>query len=298
MAAVQAILPIFLLILLGYWIGRRQWLASDAASGLSTLTFKLFMPLVLFTGIARANLAEGLSPHLLLAYFLPALGLFALVSLLAHRRLGRATPLGLAAAYSNNVLIGIPLVASVLGAPSMVYVFAILVFHSLLLFSVQSLYAAFGTGEKVRLSSLLGNLANPLIVGLLLGALLNVSGLPLPAPLWRLADWLAGAALPCALLVLGLSLSRFRLMPDGASWALTLVKLVAFPALVYLLAGALGLPDAARAVLVVLAACPSGVNVLGFVRKPEDSRTVSATVFLSTLLAAVGLPLWLSVLHV
>src|SRR5690606_36634483 len=78
MAALQAILPIFLLILLGYWIGRRPWLTSDAASGLSTLTFKLFMPLVLFTGIARANLAEGLSPHLLLAYFLPALGLFAL----------------------------------------------------------------------------------------------------------------------------------------------------------------------------------------------------------------------------
>ena len=81
MAAVQAILPIFLLILLGYWIGRRQWLTSDAASGLSTLTFKLFMPLVLFTGIARANLAEGLSPHLLLAYFLPALGLFAITGL-------------------------------------------------------------------------------------------------------------------------------------------------------------------------------------------------------------------------
>lgn len=297
MTVVQAILPIFLLILLGYWIGRRQWLTAEAANGLSTLTFRLFMPLLLFAGIARANLGEGLSAPLLLAYFLPALGLFALVSLLAHRRLGRASPLGLVAAYSNNVLIGIPLVAVVLGAPSMVYVFAVLVFHSLLLFGAQSLYAAFGAGEKVRMQTLLGNLVNPLIIGLLLGALLNLSGLTLPQPLWRAADWLAAAGLPCALLVLGLGLSRFRLMPNAASWTLTLAKLVAFPALVFWLSGALGLPDAARAVLVVLAACPSGVNVLGFVRTPDDSRTVSATVFLSTLLAAVGLPLWLTLLN-
>ncbi|HLT05280.1 MAG TPA: AEC family transporter [Pseudomonas sp.] len=297
MAAVQAILPIFLVIVLGYWIGRRQWVTQEAADGLSALTFRLLMPLLLFTGIARADLAQGLSPHLLLAYFVPALALFALVSLLAHRRLGRASPLGLAAAYSNNVLIGVPLVAAVLGAQSMVYVFAILVFHSLLLFSVQSLYAAFGAGEKVRAQTLLGNLVNPLIIGLVLGALLNLSGLTLPQPLGRAADWLAGAGLPCALLVLGLGLSRFRLMPNRASWALALAKLLLLPALVFWLAGALGLPDAARAVLVVLAACPSGVNVLGFVRAPEDSRTVSATVFLSTVLAAVGLPLWLTALN-
>ena len=297
MAAMQAILPIFLLIVLGYWIGRRQWLSQEATHGLSVLTFKLFMPLLLFTGIARADLAEGLSVPLLIAYFLPALGVFALVSLLAHYRLGRASPLGLVATYSNNVLIGIPLVAAVLGAPSMVYVFAILMGHSLLLFSVQSLYAAFGTGEKVRPLNLLGNLANPLIIGLLLGALLNLFGADLPSPLWRAAEWLAAAALPCALLVLGLNLSRFRLMPSPASWALTLAKLLAFPALVFWLSGALGLPDAARAVLVMLAACPSGVNVLGFVQTADDSRIVSATVFLSTVCAAASLPLWLTVLN-
>lgn len=297
MVAVQAIVPIFLLILLGYWIGRRQWLTREAADGLAALTFKLFMPLVLFTGIARANLSDGLSAQLLVAYFLPALAVFALVGLVAHRQLGRPSPLGLVAAYSNNVLIGIPLVAAVLGPASMVYVFAILVFHSLLLFSVQSLYSAFGTAEKVRPAALLANLANPLIVGLVLGALLNLSQLSLPVPLWRLADWLAAAGLPCALLVLGLSLARFRLIPNNPSWALSLVKLVAFPIVVYLMAGALNVPDAIRTVLVVLAACPSGVNVLGFARTPDDSRTVSATVFLSTLLAAISLPVWLTLLH-
>ncbi len=105
--------------------------------------------------------------------------------------------------YSNNVLVGIPLVSTLLGSESLVFVFAILVFHSLILFSLQSFYVALGSGERVSGAALLKNLANPLIVGLVAGALLNLSGLELPEPFWRLAGWLAQAALPCALLVLG-----------------------------------------------------------------------------------------------
>ena len=297
MVVFQAILPIFGLIVLGYLLGRRGWLAGEAAAGLANITFKLFMPAVLFAGIARAQLSDGMSPMLLLAYFGPVLTVFGLVALVAHRLLGRASPLGLTAAYSNNVLVGIPLVTTLLGAGSLVYVFAILVFHSLILFSLQSFYSAFGSGQKVSGGALLKNLANPLIVGLALGALLNVSGLDLPQPVWRIADWLAAAALPCALIVLGISLSRYRLRPSGTALVLTLVKLGLFPLLVWYLSGLLpGIGHEARSVLVLLAACPSGVNVLAFVINQDDTRAVSSTVFLSTLLAVISLPLWMSLM--
>jgi predicted permease len=238
-----------------------------------------------------------MSPTLLLAYFGPVLTVFTLVSLLAHRLLGRASPLGLTAAYSNNVLVGIPLVTTLLGPESLVYVFAILVFHSLVLFSLQSFYYAFGSGQKVSATALLKNLANPLIVGLLLGALLNVSGWELPLPIWRVADWLAQAALPCALIVLGISLSRYRLRPSATALGLAMVKLGLFPLLVWYVGGWLpGLSHDALSVLVLLAACPSGVNVLAFVVNQEDTRAVSSTVFLSTLLAVISLPLWMLLL--
>ena len=294
MVVFQAILPIFGLIVLGYVLGWRGWLAGDAAAGLAKITFKLFMPAVLFAGIARAQLSDGMSPMLLLAYFGPVLAVFGLVSLVSHRFLGRASPLGLTAAYSNNVLVGIPLVTTLLGPQSLVYVFAILVFHSLILFSLQSFYSAFGSGQRVNGTELLKNLANPLIVGLALGAMLNVSGMTLPDPMWRVADWLAAAALPCALIVLGISLSRYRLRPSAAAWMLTLVKLGLFPLLVWQVSGLLpGIGHAARSVLVLLAACPSGVNVLAFVVNQDDTRAVSSAVFLSTLLAVVTLPLWM-----
>ncbi|MGP0172298.1 AEC family transporter [Pseudomonas sp. NCHU5208] len=294
MLAVQAILPIFALIVLGYVLGWRQWLTAESAAGLANITFKLFMPTLLFTGIAKAHLAEGLSPMLLLGYYLPVLLVFVLVNAVAHWRRGRASPLGLVAAFSNNVLVGIPLVTSLMGAAGLVYVFAILVFHSLTLFSLQSFYAAFGSQERVDARALLKNLANPMIIGLLLGALLNLSGLVVPDSLWRAVTWLGQAALPCALIVLGASLSRYRLRPTAEAWSVALVKLLLFPALVWTLSGLLpGLNDAARTVMVLLAACPSGVNVMAFSRTAEDNRSVSAAISLSTLLAAVSLPAWM-----
>ena len=275
MLAAQAILPIFALIVLGYVLGWRQWLTTESAAGLATITFKLFMPTLLFAGIAKASLAEGLSPMLLLAYYLPVLLVFVVVNVLAHWRRGTATPLGLVAAFSNNVLVGIPLIASLMGNDGLLYVFAILVFHSLTLFSLHSFYTAFGSQERVDGRALLKNLANPMIIGLGLGALLNVSALPVPESLWRAITWLGQAALPCALIVLGASLSRYRLRPTGEAWGVALAKLVLFPALVWWLSGQLpGLNETARSVLVLLAACPSGVNVMAFARSAEDSLSL------------------------
>ena len=293
MLAVLAILPIFGLIVLGYVLGRRQWLSQESSAGLASITFKLFMPTLLFIGIAKAPLAQGLSPLLLLAYYVPALIVFCSVNLIAQRITGHATASGLAATFSNNVLVGIPLVTTLLGHDGLVYVFAILVFHSLTLFTLQSIYSAFGSVEQVNFKALLKNLANPMIIGLLLGAMLNLSGLTVPAPLWHMVEWLAQAALPCALIVLGVSLSGYRLRPTTAVVMLSGVKLLVFPLLVYTSTALVpGLSHDARSVLVLMAACPSGVNILAFAKTQMDTRNVSSTISLSTVLAAITLPLW------
>lgn len=297
MVVINALIPVFGLILLGYLLGWRRWVPTQAGDSLSSVTFKLFMPVLLFSGLAKADLGQAMSPLLVLVYFVPALTVFVGINLLMHRRAGRPTSMGLAASFSNNVLVGIPVVTLVLGQEFLVYLFAILVFHSLVLFTAQSLYAAFwaeGDRKAFDLRAVLRNFANPLIIGLLLGALLNMSGLQVPAPLWRAVEWLASAALPCALLVLGLSLSHYRLHMSVSMGVLTLSKLVLLPVLV-LLGGLLipGLDPQARTVLVIMAACPTGVNVLAFYMGPEDNRIISSVVFLSTLLSAITLPLWL-----
>ncbi|HIZ49897.1 MAG TPA: AEC family transporter [Candidatus Pseudomonas excrementavium] len=301
MVVLNALVPVFGLIFLGWVLGARRIIPAEGQATLGIITFKLFMPVLLFSGLAKADLAQALSPLLLIRYYLPAFLVFIVVNLLVHRRLGRPSSMGLAASYSNNVLVGIPLITVMLGAESLVYLFAVLAFHSLLLFTLQSIYNAFwgnkDDGERIDWRGLLASLANPLIIGLFLGGLVNLAGIPIPGPLWHIVEMLAAAALPTALLMLGLSLASYRLYLSGTMAMLTAAKLVVFPMLV-LGAGWLmpGLTAEARTVLVLMAACPTGINVLAFAMGREDMRILGSVIFLSTVMAAVTLPVWLLLL--
>ncbi|MCO5787738.1 AEC family transporter [Pseudomonas sp. G11-1] len=300
MVVLNALVPVFGLIFLGWFLGARRIIPAEGHATLGIITFKLFMPVLLFSGLAKADLAEALSPLLLMRYYLPAFVVFIVVNLLVHRRLGRPSSMGLAASYSNNVLVGIPLITVMLGAESLVYLFAVLAFHSLLLFTLQSIYNAFWGGkgeERIDWRGLLASLANPLIIGLFLGGLVNLAGIPIPGPLWHIVEMLAAAALPTALLMLGLSLASYRLYLSGTMALLTAAKLVVFPLLVLGMGWLMpGLTTEARTVLVLMAACPTGINVLAFAMGREDMRILGSVIFLSTVMAAITLPVWLLVL--
>ncbi|MFP1729690.1 AEC family transporter [Lonsdalea quercina] len=293
MAIPQTILPIFLLILLGYALARRGTLDPHANKALGVLAFKLFMPMVLFTGMIAAPLHDGLNTTLLAAYFVPALLIFAAVNVFAHRSLGRPTPFGLTASFGNNALIGLAMVAGLYGNQGLVLLFTVLAVHSLLLFSAQSFYDSLAGNEPFKPGILIASLANPMIIGLLLGTAVNMSNLTLPGWSLKLATWLAQAALPCALIVLGANLSGYRLRPSAHAVGIAAAKLVFMPLLVLLTCLLLHIDGIPRGVLVLMAANPSGVNVLGFARTQEDTQIGSAAICLTTLLSMATLPLWM-----
>ena len=293
MSVSQTILPVFMLIMLGYILARRGALEPQTNKALGNLAFKLFMPMVLFTGMVNAPLHDGLNVKVLVAYFVPALLVFFTVNLIAHRFIKRPTPFGLTAAFGNNALIGIPMVAALFGSGGLVLLFTVLAVHSLLLFSFQSLYNSFAGSEPFKPATLVSSLANPMIIGLLLGVAVNLSGLALPGWGLQLANWLAQAALPCALIVLGANLSGYRLRPSPYAMGITFAKLVALPLLVLLTCMLLGIDGMPRGVLILMAANPCGVNVLGFARTLDDSQRTSSAICLSTIVSALTLPLWM-----
>src|SRR5690554_7848351 len=69
----NALIPVFGLILLGWFMGARRILPSDGGATRSILTFKLMMPVLLSSGLPRAALSRATSPLLLLLYFPPTL---------------------------------------------------------------------------------------------------------------------------------------------------------------------------------------------------------------------------------
>lgn len=285
-------LPLLLLAGLGYGLARRPGQDAPGAGweqGLAGLTGKLFIPALLFSGTYRSGLPADVSWHFLAAYFVPLLVWFLLV-----RRLSGDPAHALAASYSNTVFVGIPVLAQAFGAGSLQLAFPIIAFNGLVTFTLY--YLALPHSRPGRIgAALYGTASNPIVLSLMLGLGANLVGVVLPQPLLRVLDMLAGAALPCALLVLGASLAGMGIGHWRPAALIVAVKLVLLPASVLLLARLLALPAPATAVLVILAACPVGVNGATVVQADgRDAAPVSCAILLSSLLCLVALPVWLA----
>lgn len=292
------LLPLFLLAGGGWAIARTGWLAPGWPGGAAELTVKLLLPALLLNGAYHSALPDALPWRPLAAFYLPLVSLFLLLAFSGGDQ-ARSASRALAATYSNNAFVGIPVLVQVFGEDSLRHAFPVIAFHSLAGFSLYYIMARRGHQGASVLRSLRAAVLNPIVASLFLGFALNLSGLALPQPITRVLDMLSGAALPCALLVLGASLAGLRPQRIAETAAIATAKLAVLPLLVlvmgfYVLALA---PDAV-AVLVVLSACPVGVNAALVVRaEGQDSGAASSSILLSSIACMASLPAWLWLLQ-
>lgn len=287
------ILPILVLTILGALLAKTGWLRPGWQTGLTELTAKLLLPALLLGGTYRTGIPAATSWQLLAAYYLPLIVLFLAIAFAGR---GDGAGRALTATYSNNAFVGIPVVVNAFGEAGLTYAFPVIAFHSLVGFTLYYLLSPSSSSGGARVvRSLTGALKNPIVVSLFLGLGLNLAGVVLPQAVARPLDMLASAALPCALMTLGASLVSLRLARPAEAVVATAIKLIALP-LAVLALGALvfRLPAQACAVLVVLSACPVGINAAFVIGADgKDTDPASSAILLSSLACAATIPGWL-----
>jgi predicted permease len=210
---------------------------------------------------------------------------------------------GFATLFSNAVLLGLPITERAWGAEALGPNFAIIAVHAPFCYTLgvtaMEFARADGKGVLATLASVLRAMArNPLVIGIGLGAIVNLTGLPIPGALSEAVDLIARAALPVALFGLGGILVRYR--PEGdmrlVGWIMA-VSLGLHPAVVWLMGTALDLtPDQFRSAVLTAAMAP-GVNAYIFANMYGVAKRVAATAVLAATTASIlSVWLWLGIL--
>ena len=307
-ASLQSLAPVGLLAAAGAWFAWRHGEARAAAlrTELNGLTLNLFAPCLLFAVAVRAPLSrEVLAVPLLLGAGMLAAG--GLAYLLFYRSpLGRGVPrprravLVLAAMFGNVLFIGLPVQTTVFGPGGATYA----VFADILM--ATPLVWTLGVWVAVRLGGAAGQRAS------VVGALLRLppvwafaAGLALKAldrdagVLTDAARLIGQATVPVTLFVLGLAVPWRRLRPDRAVLTAVTVKLLVMPLVVWGLAAWLaGPPRPLHAAAVLEAAMPTMLMAVVMAERFKLSvDTAALTVGWSSLLFALTLPLWLTLLN-
>ena len=300
------IAPVFGVMAIGFIAARIGAIGKVGTRRLVLFVFNAAIPTMLLYRIAAIDFPEQIEWGFLFAYYAGALVTYATgmacARFIFRRSMAEQAIYGLGAGFSNTVLLGIPLMASAFGPEATLPVFLIIAFHSatLLPISVGLLVAGRrqgGDDAPLRVLRLIVEvLANPIIVGIVLGLVANAMGVVFPGPLDAFAGFMATVAIPCALLALGASLAGYPLAGQvRPASVLAMLKLILHPLIVWVIAvPVFGLGAPWAPVAVVMAGMPSGAMVYLFGARYETASSVAAgTVVVSSAVSIVTLSILL-----
>jgi malonate transporter len=297
------VLPVFGLIAIGY-LGRRAGLVSERmGDGLSEFVFTLSVPCLIFGTLVRAKIPEVQPWGYWISYFVGVAVTWALATVIGRRAFGltgvSAVVAGFSAGQANTVFVGVPMILKAYGDEGAIPLFLLIAVHLPVTMTLATILAE---GRQASPLVILRRLAtHPIVVGILAGSACRPLASYMPGPFWQIVDLLGGAAVPCALISMGIALRRYGLqMGWKLPTLLSALKLVVHPLIVLLLATLVfEMPPVWAGVAVLFASCPSGINAYLFAeRYGEGVALASSTVTLSTILALGTTLLWLYVLGI
>ena len=294
-AILIGLLPSFLMVGLGGMIRRR--LSVNAWQGLDKLNFEILFPALLFVSAAGRPIQFG-------DLFAMAPAVWSILTLglglgYLTRRFGPDRFLDFAGAWQTawrfNSAIGLVAIATL--ADGNAAQMAVAIGLAVPVANVFAVSALSRGGSLSLLDSAKKVALNPFLVASVAGVVVGLSGMTIPVPVLAPLQMLAAAAIPIALISVGATMNWSALGKlDLFSGAINAVKLVVLPAVTLGVCLTFGVRADLAVVLVIFAALPtaSAAHVLasGF---GADRELVATLVAQSTLLAAITLPIWITV---
>lgn len=292
MISANAVLPMCLVMALGYGTRRLGWLRREEISTINKIAFRIFLPCLLYYNIYYSDLSGSFDP-LLMAYavggVLLTFGLALGYTLLTEKLPERRGVLIQGMFRSNYVIMGIPVATALLGADQLgtvsILIAVIVPLFNMLAVVVLEVFR----GQKPKPLHILGQIAkNPLVIGSVLGILTLVAGIRLPHILEQTIQSVSAIASPLQLFLLG-AFFQFSGLKTYRRELVTvsIAKLIVSPGLFLGLGALLGFRGVAFVSLIGIFASPTAVNSFTMAQQMGGDAELAGDIVVTTSAASI-----------
>lgn len=291
----NAILPIFVLVVLGNIALRTGFLPESFWSQAEKATYYVLFPALLIENLATAKVSYGSAGWMVLfALVTPLLAALLCYAVAPWLKLnGPDFTSFFQGGVRFNTFIGLALVTATLPTQAIsLAAVMIAVMIPLINLLCIAVFVRHTHGKTSTKAFLLAIAKNPLIEACLIGIALNQLAIPLPSVLLNSLQKLGQMSLPIGLLAVGAGLQFKALRSSGTSllWA-SAVKLVVLPALLYALSTLLQMDTMLKAVVVMFAALPTASSAYILARQLGGNAPMMAVLITGeTLFSLITLP--------
>ena len=320
---------LFILIAIGYIVGRIKMLTPDGTKALSRVVLNIGTPgMILHSVMSDTGSITGSNTAFFMFMILLAYLLYFIVGIPMGRALGSSEAhnqgsgtrgqemrvtgqgsgdensgadggtagrsnsglYGAMIVFGNVGFMGFPVAYAIFGAESMFYVALFNVAFNILTYSVGILMIS-GQGGKINLKLLI----NATFASALISFVLVFTDFEMPSVITEVVRLAGGINTPCAMFVIGATLAQISFKDVFSKWQLyptTLIKMIVMPIVAWLLFKQFVADELMLGLLVVMSGMPIAAAVAMIPNEyGGDTRLASSGVFLTTLLSGVTIPL-------
>ena len=304
LVAFNSVFPMFFIIMLGYFVRRKNMIEAKGLSDFNNIAFRIFLPCQLFKNIFDSELSQSFDLKLVLLAVIGVLFTFflSLASVLPMEKEAPRRGVMMQAMFrSNFIILGIPLFSSVSGSEQLGFV-PVMIAIIVPMFNVLSVVTLeLFRNSKVNMGKIFwGIISNPLILGSAVGVIAKLIHFPLYeiSIFGAVVDSLAKIATPLMLFILGASfrLSSIQTMKKHILFC-CFGKLILNPAIMFALAALLHINGAGFAMLLGIFATPPAANSYNMaLQMGGDADLAANLVVIGTLISCFTMFFWILLL--
>lgn len=303
--SLNATMPVFLMMVFGYFCRRVGLLDEHTTAKVSRFTFRTLLPALLFADLSKADFRSVWDSRFVL--FCVGVTLLSILTAgaysLLHKDKSERGEIIQASYRSSAAVLGIAFVRNIYGDSLMA---ALMVLGTVPLYNIAAVIVLSltspdrekGGKRSLALDTAKGIATNPIILGIIVGMAWSLLRIPQPVILERSVSYLANMATPLSLIALGASFrtseakGRVRVTVGIAFIKLVLFCAVFLPAAIHL--GFRG--EKLIAILVMLGSATTGSCFVMAKNLGHKGAVTAFAVMLTTLCSAFTLTTWLFLL--
>ena len=302
--SLNATIPIFLMMVLGVFFRKTGLLKENMINGLNQFVFKATLPVLLFGDLAKQDFAEAWNGKFVAFCFvvtLVSISLVALMSMALKDKSQRGE--FIQGAYrSSAAILGIAFITNIYGNSGMA---PLMIIGSVPLYNIMAVVVLSftkpgqnGMSPELIKKTLKGIATNPIILGILAGALWSVLRPPMPTILTKTVSSLGGLTTPLGLMAMGAAFNWSEAKSGmGPAFAASFMKLIGLCTLFLPVAVLLGFREAELIAILVMLGSSTTVSSYVMARNMGHSGVLSSSIVaITTLGSAFSLTFWLYVL--
>lgn len=299
-------LMLFAMMLVGYFIWKMRWFDESAYQKLSKIVVNILNPLLVIYGVTGKE-ATGSARLILLNigfvifYYTLLIVVGVLVVIILRPKKSEKKLYRLMTLFPNVGFMGIPVITSIFGMESMIYVVFYMLGYNLLLYTYGMVLAR-KAGEDAGVyqeSSVKGGqwkkLINAGVVASVAAVVIFWFQIKLPVAVIDFCDYMGNAVIPLSMLLIGMSIAKVDLktiFTKPRIYAYTLIKMLFVPVVMISLLKAFPMNETIFGVFILQLAMPVG-SIVTLIAKENGADEITCTngTVVTTLASILTIPI-------